>query len=70
MTQPTLINLHPNEYSQELPYCSFAVYLDRCVGRCNTSNDFQPEAHICAPFSCYVILRDYLPTAMVYPFPA
>ena len=25
MTQPTLINLHPNEYSQELRYYPFAV---------------------------------------------
>ena len=26
--QPTLINLHPNEYNQELHYYSFAVKLD------------------------------------------
>ena len=26
--QPTLINLHPNEYSQELYYYPFAVKLD------------------------------------------
>ena len=32
MTQPTLINLHPNEYSQEFHYYPFAVKLDRCVG--------------------------------------
>ena len=32
MTQPTLINLHPNECSQELPYYPFAVNLDRCAG--------------------------------------
>ena len=25
MTQPTLINLHPNEYSQELHYYPFAL---------------------------------------------
>ena len=30
--QPTLINLHPNEYSQDLHYYRFAVKLDRCVG--------------------------------------
>ena len=29
MTQPTLINLHPNEYSQEFHYCPFVVKLDR-----------------------------------------
>ena len=39
MTQPTLINLHPNEYSQELYYCPFAVKLDRCVESCNTLNN-------------------------------
>ena len=39
MTEPTLVNLHPNEYSQEFHYFSFAVKLDRCVGSCNTFND-------------------------------
>ena len=32
MTQPTFINLHPNKYSQEFCFYSFAVKLDRCVG--------------------------------------
>ena len=35
MTQPTLItliNLHPNEYSQEFHYYQFTVKLDRSVG--------------------------------------
>ena len=35
MIQPTLINLHPNEYSQEFHYYPFAVKLDRCVGSRN-----------------------------------
>ena len=39
MTQPTLINLHPNKYSQELHYYPFLVKLDRCVGSYNTLND-------------------------------
>ena len=39
MIQPTLINLHPNEYSQEFYYYSFAVLLQRCVGSCSTLND-------------------------------
>ena len=39
MTQPTLISLNPNEYSQELNYYSFTVKLDRCVGSCDTLND-------------------------------
>ena len=37
--QPTLINLHPNKYSQELQYYPFVVKLYRCVGSCNTLND-------------------------------
>ena len=38
---PTLINVHPNEYSEEIQfyYYSFAVKLDRCVGSCNTLNE-------------------------------
>ena len=47
MIQPTLINLHPNEYSQELRYYPFAVKLDRCVGSCNTLNDLPNK--ICVP---------------------
>ena len=29
--QPTVINLHLNEYNQEIHYYSFAVKLDSCV---------------------------------------
>ena len=36
MTQPILINLHPNSSSQELRYYSFAVNLDKCTGSYNT----------------------------------
>ena len=36
MAQPTLINLHPNEYSEELCHYLFAVNLDRCMESCNT----------------------------------
>ena len=39
MIQPTLINLYPNEYSQEFHYYSFAVKLGRCAGSCNTLNE-------------------------------
>ena len=35
--QSTLINLHPNEYRQELHYYIFAV--NRYVGSCNTLNN-------------------------------
>ena len=38
MVEPTLINLHPNEYSQEL---------DRSVGSCNTLNDLSNK--VCVP---------------------
>ena len=40
ITQPTLINLHPHEYSQALHYDPLAVNLDRCAGSCNTLDDF------------------------------
>ena len=43
MTQPTLINLHPNEYTQRLSYYPFAVNLDRCMGSSNTLNDYLIE---------------------------
>ena len=38
-TQPTLINLDPNEYTQRLRYHSFVVDLDRWIRSCNTLND-------------------------------
>ena len=47
MIQPTLINLHPNEYSQEFHYYPFAVKLDRCVGSCNALNDLSNK--VCIP---------------------
>ena len=47
MSQPTLINLHSNEYSQELRYYLFAINLDRCVGSCNTLDDLSPT--VCVP---------------------
>ena len=36
MTQSTFINLHSNEYSQELSYYPFLVNLDRFVASYNT----------------------------------
>ena len=36
MIQPTLVNLHPNEYSQEFHYHPFMVKLDRWAGSCDT----------------------------------
>ena len=47
MTQPTLINLHPNEYGQEFHYYPFAVKLDRYAGSCNTLNDLSSK--VCVP---------------------
>ena len=38
MIQPTVINLHPNEYNEEFHCYLFAVKLDWCVGWCNTLN--------------------------------
>ena len=45
--QPTLISLHPNEYSHELHYYPFVVKLDRCVDSCNTLNDLSKKNRIC-----------------------
>ena len=36
MTQPTLVGLNPNEYSQRLGNYPIAVSLSRCTGSCNT----------------------------------
>ena len=47
MIQPTLINLHPNEYSQEFHYYPFSVKLDRCALSCNTINDLSNK--VCIP---------------------
>ena len=44
MTQPTLINLDPNECSPEFHYYSFSIKLDRGVGICNTLNDLSNKA--------------------------
>ena len=43
----TLINLHPNEYSQEFHYYPSAVKLSRCAGSCNTLNDLCNK--VCVP---------------------
>ena len=45
--QPTLINLHPNEYNHEFHYSPFSVKLDRCVGSCNTIIDLSNK--VCVP---------------------
>ena len=39
MTQPSFINLLPNEYIQGLPCYPFEVDLDNCTESCNTLND-------------------------------
>ena len=47
MIQLTLINLHPNEYSQGLGYYPSAVNLDRYVGSYNPRNDLSNR--VCVP---------------------
>ena len=47
MTQPTLINLHPNKYSQGFCFYTFEVDLDRCVRICNTRHDLSNR--VCIP---------------------
>ena len=46
MIQPTLFNLHRNEYSQDLQYYPFAVKLDRCVRSCNTLNNLSKKVFV------------------------
>ena len=46
MIQSTLINLHPNEYSQKLHYYPSAVELDRYDESCNTLNDLSNKVCI------------------------
>ena len=60
MTQPTLINLHPNLYSQEFHYYSFSIKLE--VARsCNIINDLSNKA--CIPnktrFKAKGVRHDY-----------
>ena len=61
MIQPTLINLHPNEYSQDFHCYPFALKLDRCVGNWNTLNDLSNK--VCVPnktrFKCKRFQHDY-----------
>ena len=45
--QPTFINLHPNEYSQESHYHPFTVKLDKYVKSWNTVNDLYNK--VCVP---------------------
>ena len=47
IVQSTLINLHPNKYSQEFQYNAFVVKLDRCVRSCNNLNDLSNK--VCIP---------------------
>ena len=46
MTQPTLLNFYPNEYSEGLTYYPFVVNLDRCTGSCDTLNDLSNRAYV------------------------
>ena len=46
MSEATLINLHPNECSQEFHYYPFAVKLDRSGGSCNTLNDLSNKVYV------------------------
>ena len=44
--QPTLINLNPNEYSQELHYYPFAVKLDRSAESFKILNDLSNKVYV------------------------
>ena len=47
VTQLTLINLHPNEYSPEFQYYLFAVKLGRYIEICNPLTDLSNI--VCVP---------------------
>ena len=47
MNQPTISSLHPDEYSQELRYCLFAVNINRCFQRFNAVDDL--SSRVCVP---------------------
>ena len=47
MISTTLTNLHPNDYSQEFHYFSFAVMLDRFAGSYDTLNELSNK--VCFP---------------------
>ena len=47
MILPTLINLHPYEYSQEFYHYPFTFKLDRCAGSCNNINNLSNK--VCVP---------------------
>ena len=44
MIQSTLIDSHPNEYSQKFHYYPVAIKLDRCIETCNILNDLSNRA--------------------------
>ena len=46
MIQLTLINLHPNEYSQEFQYFQFSAKLDWYTGIYNILNDWSNKLEI------------------------
>ena len=46
MSQPSLINLHSNEYIEELCYYPLTVNLDRCMASCNTLNHLSNKVRI------------------------
>ena len=45
--EPTFIDSHPNDYSQEFHCYSFTVKLDKCVASCNTLDDLSNK--VCVP---------------------
>ena len=60
-TQPTIITLHPNEYTQGLRYSLFAVNLGKCVGSRNTLYELSNEVCVQkkARFKSMCVQLDY-----------
>ena len=55
MTQPNLVNLHFNEYSQELHFYPFSVNLDRYGRSCNTLDDVSNK--VCVPKRLFLLQK-------------
>ena len=56
--QPTLINLHSNEYTQAFRYYPLVVNLDKCLGRCNALNGLSEK--VCAPNEIEDFFKAYI----------
>ena len=60
MTQPTLINLHPNEYSRELHYYPLAVKCKTDGRKCNSNHKWNNNKCRCECKKHHIFAKDYI----------